>query len=94
MFCAACVGTVEEAIKVLPGVESASVQLLMETADVKYDSSKTTGTVHCVFWLVVTIPFFVCVPSRGHRRCNIRNRSLVSCFHLLEIALAEVCVSS
>jgi copper chaperone CopZ len=82
MFCAACVGTVEEAIKVLQGVESASVQLLMETADVKYDSSKTTGTVSELALSVLACCHdrVFCVPSRGHRRCNIRNR--FSCFLL------------
>jgi copper chaperone CopZ len=43
MTCASCVGAVEEAVRALPGVESASVQLLLEAADVKYDPSKTSG---------------------------------------------------
>jgi copper chaperone CopZ len=83
MFCAACVGTIEEAIKMLPGVESASAQLLMETADVKYDASKTTGTVTELLGLSSRRCF--CVASRGHRRCNLWNR--YSCF------LPSVCCS-
>jgi copper chaperone CopZ len=44
MTCASCTGAVEEALRSQPGVESASVQLLMETADVKFDESKIKGS--------------------------------------------------
>jgi copper chaperone CopZ len=44
MTCASCTGAVEEALRSQPGVESASVQLLLETADVKFDESKIKGS--------------------------------------------------
>jgi copper chaperone CopZ len=44
MTCASCTGAVEEALRSQPGVESASVQLLLETADVKFDERKIKGS--------------------------------------------------
>ena len=41
MHCAACVGRVENALKRLPGVDGANVNLLAERAGIDYDSSKT-----------------------------------------------------
>lgn len=42
MMCASCVGTVEEAIKGLPGIDDVSVNLTTERARVVYDPSKVT----------------------------------------------------
>ena len=42
MMCASCVGTVEEAIRELPGIEDVSVNLTTERARVVYDPSKVT----------------------------------------------------
>lgn len=42
MSCGHCVGKVEKALKQLPGVEVAKVDLKKETAKVKYDESKLT----------------------------------------------------
>ena len=42
MTCASCAGTVEEAIRELPGIEEASVNLTTERARVVYDASKVT----------------------------------------------------
>jgi len=42
MTCAMCVATIEKALKKLPGVEGASVNLGTETATVKYDPEKVS----------------------------------------------------
>lgn len=42
MSCGHCVGKVEKALKQLPGVEVAKVDLKKETAKVKYDESMLT----------------------------------------------------
>lgn len=42
MTCGHCVGKVEKALKSLPGVEVAKVDLKKGTAKVKYDESKQT----------------------------------------------------
>lgn len=77
MTCASCVGAVEEAVRALPGVESASVQLLLEAADVKYDPSKTSGrsatsdscVARCAVRAAEWISFGVCcVCVRAQRR--------------------------
>ena len=46
MTCASCTGAVEDALRSQPGVQTATVQLLLETADVKYDETKVTGMPH------------------------------------------------
>ena len=40
MTCANCVSTIEKGLKKLDGVESVSVNLGTEKADIRYDSSK------------------------------------------------------
>lgn len=42
MSCGHCVGKVEKALKELPGVEAAKVDLKKAIAKVKYDASKVT----------------------------------------------------
>jgi copper chaperone CopZ len=72
MTCASCTGAVEEALRSQPGVESASVQLLLETADVKFDESRIKGS-SAIHLMPSFLKALICF-SRDARRSGIEHR--------------------
>lgn len=82
MTCASCVGRVERALKRLPGVESASVNLATESATVQAQCPLPA--------LVSTVQAAGYEVPRRERLLRIEGMSCASCVHRVEKALTRV----